>query len=156
MIKTCQVVKARRRGSLQIQLDSASIAQVLLQIIIVMILKITVTMMHFCFSRSSWLFFQLATRGESLPEKENPSKLQVRKNKNPKLQSCPKLAVKLFSSIRPRSDRIWHFATEWGCQIQHRKCWRWWSPKWHQAGSHYWCHGAASRISLIRRGPAIQ
>merc|ERR550517_443912 len=44
-----EVVKARRRGSLQIQLDSASIAQ-------------------------------LATRGESLPEKENPSKLQRRKS----------------------------------------------------------------------------
>merc|ERR1719500_67507 len=42
-------VKARRRGSLQIQLDSASIAQ-------------------------------LATRGESLPERESPSKLQRRKS----------------------------------------------------------------------------
>merc|ERR1719500_2706917 len=42
-------VKARRRGSLQIQLDSASIAQ-------------------------------LATRGESLPERESTSKLQRRKS----------------------------------------------------------------------------
>merc|ERR1719350_2564052 len=42
-------VKARRRGSLQIQLDSASIAQ-------------------------------LATRGESLPERESASKLQRRKS----------------------------------------------------------------------------
>merc|ERR550517_1571503 len=42
-------VKARRRGSLQIQLDSSSIAQ-------------------------------LATRGESLPERESPSKLQRRKS----------------------------------------------------------------------------
>merc|ERR1719370_2120024 len=42
-------VKARRRGSLQIQLDSASIAQ-------------------------------LATRGETVPERENASKLQRRKS----------------------------------------------------------------------------
>jgi len=42
-------VKARRRGSLQIQLDSSSISQ-------------------------------LATRGESLPERESPSKLQRRKS----------------------------------------------------------------------------
>merc|ERR1719189_2381037 len=44
-----EVVKARRRGSLQIQLDSASISQ-------------------------------LATRGESLLERETPSKLQRRKS----------------------------------------------------------------------------
>ena len=110
MIKTCQVVKARRRGSLQIQLDSASIAQVILQIIIVMILKITVTMA----SRDNHGCFSSLPQGVKVCQKRKI--LPNCRWKIIKIQSCPKLAVKLFSSIRPRSDRIWHFATEWGCQ----------------------------------------